>query len=127
MVLRRNIYKGVYLQRGSGIGSIISSIFRVLVPFLKTGAKAAIKSAPARKLFKAAKNTAVKTAGTMARDVLSGRSSKASAKLNLKKAQAGIENALDTAFDPTPLKRKRKPSSRAVVIRKPSRAIRPLI
>ena len=125
MVMRRNIYKGVYLQRGGGLGSIISSIFRVLVPFLKTGAVAAIKSAPAKNLFRAAKRTAVKTAGSMASDLLAGTSTNKSAKLNLKKAQAGIEKAFGTAF--VPEKRKHKPASRAVVIKKPGYTMRPLV
>ena len=44
MVLRRNLYKGVYLQRGGGIGAVVSSLFRLLVPFIKRGAGTALKS-----------------------------------------------------------------------------------
>ena len=97
MVLRRNIYRGVYHQRGNGVGAILSGLFRLLTPFITRGAKAALKSAPVKAALKSAKRSAVKTVGYAAKDILSGKSPKANAKLNLKEAQAGIERALLTS------------------------------
>ena len=97
MVLRRNIYRGVYHQRGNGVGAILSGLFRLLTPFIRRGAKAALKSAPVKAALKSAKRSAVKTVGYAAKDILSGKSPKANAKLNLKEAQAGIERALLTS------------------------------
>lgn len=99
MVLRRNIYKGVYLQRGRGIGAVLSGLFRVLVPFLKRGATAALKSAPVKKALKTAGSAAAITAGDFAADVLKGKNPKKKAGLNLQQAQKGIQKALEeTAF-----------------------------
>lgn len=94
MVARRNIYKGVYLQRGNGFGSVLSGLFRVLVPFLKRGAKTAIRSAPVQRALKSAKKSAIKAAGNAAGEVLAGRNPKERVKIDLKKAQEGIEKAL---------------------------------
>lgn len=102
MVVRRNLYKGVYLQRGGGFGTVVSTLFRVLVPWLKRGAGAALKSETVRRAvrgsLKAAKSSAVKAAGDATRDLLSGKNPKAGAKLNLSQAKQGIERALDRAL-----------------------------
>ena len=116
MVVRRNIYKGVYLQRGSGVGSILSLIFRSLVPWIKRGATALVKSKSVRWLAKSAGKTAAKSAASLAQDVLTGNSSKASAKNNLQNAKRGLQAALSKAMQPPPAKRKK------VIIQKPGRA-----
>ena len=108
MVLRRNIYRGVYHQRGNGVGAILSGLFRLLTPFIRRGAKAALKSAPVKAALKSAKRSAVKTVGYAAKDILSGKSPKANAKLNLKEAQAGIERALLTSSSSTRQKKRSK-------------------
>lgn len=94
MVLRRNIYRGVYHQRGNGIGSVLSGLFRLLTPFIKRGATAALKSAPVRKALKSVKKSALKTATTAASDIFAGKSPKANAKINLRQAQLNIEKAV---------------------------------
>ena len=116
MVMRRNIYKGVYLQRGSGVGSVLSLIFRSLVPWIKKGATALVRSKSVRKLAKSAGTTAAKSAASLARDVISGTSSKAGAKQNLQNAKRGLQMALSKAMQPTPPKKKK------VIIQKPGRA-----
>lgn len=94
MVARRNIYKGVYMQRGGGIGTAVSTIFRMLVPFLKRNAHTVLKSQPVKRAIRVAKRSAVKTAGQAAKDLLSGKNPKEGAKLNLREAQAKVEQAL---------------------------------
>ena len=100
MVLRRNIYKGIYLQRGSGFGAVLSGLFRFLVPFLKRGATTALKSAPVRRALSSAKKSAVSAAGNAAMDLVSGKNPIPQAKINLKTAKKDITKALLTS--PTP-------------------------
>ena len=106
MVLRRNLYKGVYLQRGGGIGAVISSLFRMLVPFIKKGAGTALKSQVVKRALrgslKAARKSAIRAAGDATGDILSGKNPKTKAKVNLQKARAGIEKALTTALSGRP-------------------------
>lgn len=126
MVMRRNLYKGVYLQKGAGIGAVLSSLFRVLVPFLKKGAKAAIKSAPVKRAFKSAKKAALVGATDIAKDVIGGRNPKTKAKLNLKAAQRGIERALEDPFEDVPRVKKKRRQNRVaksrVIVTKPGLA-----
>lgn len=106
MVVRRNIYKGVYLQRGSGIGSVLSLIFRALVPWVKRGASAIMKSKSVRQLAKKAGTTAIQSASKLATDVITGKSAKKSASVNLKQAKRGLQEALSKAIQP-PVKKKK--------------------
>lgn len=95
------------MQRGSGIGTIVSSIFRALVPWIRKGATALVKSAPAKRLAKRATKTALKAAGNFAGDVVSGKNVKNSAKVNIAQVQKGLEKALTKIADPPPKKQKR--------------------
>lgn len=103
------------MQRGSGIGVIISSIFRALVPWIKRGATTLLKSSSVRNLAKKAGKSALKSVGSMAASKLN----KALAgKIDLKRARKGIQSALTAAGlsegapKPTPpgepVKKKRK-------------------
>ena len=98
MVLRKSIYKGVYFQRGHGIGSILSGLFRLLVPFVKRGASAAIKSPHLKKVLQSAKKSALTAAGSVASDIIKGKSPKKSAKVSIQKAQVDIEKAVNRAI-----------------------------
>lgn len=82
------------MQRGSGIGVIISSIFRALVPWIKRGATTLLKSSSVRNLAKKAGKSALKSVGSMAASKLN----KALAgKVDLKRARKGIQSALAAA------------------------------
>lgn len=113
MVLRRNIYRGVYHQKGNGVGSILSGLFRLLTPFIKRGAKAALRSQPVRRALKSAKKSAIKTAASAATDLISGKNPKQNAQLNLKQAQLNIEKAL--TGPQSKIKKKNKPVKRKIV------------
>ena len=106
MVLRRNIYRGVYHQKGNGVGSILSGLFRLLTPFIKRGAKAALRSQPVQRALKTAKRSAIKTAATAASDLIAGQNPKKNARLNLQQATRNIEKAITSA--PQPQKKKKK-------------------
>lgn len=102
MVLRRNFYRGVYHQRGSGIGAVLSGLFRLLTPWIKRGAQAAIKSRPLKSALRAASKSALSTAATAASDIIAGKSPKANAKLNLQRAQKNITKAVTSALAERP-------------------------
>ena len=106
MVVRRNIYRGVYHQKGNGVGSILSGLFRLLTPFIKKGAKAALRSQPVKRALKSAKRSALKTAATAATDLIAGKNPKQNAKINLHQAQRDIEKAIINP--PQKLKRKNR-------------------
>ena len=73
------------VQRGRGIGSILSSIFRKIAPFAKTilniGRKAAATK-PVQEVLKSAKKEALKTGVQIADDALKGKNIKDSIKSN---------------------------------------------
>lgn len=115
MVLRRNIYRGVYHQRGNGVGSILSGLFRLLTPFIKRGAKAALRSQPVRRALKSAKKSAIKTAASAATDLISGKNPKQNAQLNLKQAQLNIEKALTGPSSGVKKKKLNKPVKRKII------------
>ena len=117
MVLRRNIYRGVYHQKGNGVGSILSGLFRLLTPFIKRGAKAALRSQPVRRALKTAKRSAIKTATSTASDLIAGKNPKKNAQLNLKQAQLNIEKAITGA--PPPKKKKKAPLFKKRIIASP--------
>ena len=117
MVLRRNIYRGVYHQKGNGVGSILSGLFRLLTPFIKRGAKAALRSQPVRRALKTAKRSAIKTATSAASDLIAGKNPKKNAQLNLKQAQLNIEKAITGA--PPPKKNKKVPLFKKRIIASP--------
>lgn len=117
MVLRRNIYRGVYHQKGNGVGSILSGLFRLLTPFIKRGAKAALRSQPVRRALKTAKRSAIKTATSAASDLIAGKNPKKNAQLNLKQAQLNIEKAITGA--PPPKKKKKAPLFKKRIIASP--------
>jgi hypothetical protein len=77
------------VQRGSGIGSIFSNIFKKLIPLgaklFNIGRKAA-KSTVGQHVIKAAKRTALQSGLDLANDVLDGKSLKSSLKSRLGEA-----------------------------------------
>ena len=115
MVLRRKIYRGVYHQRGNGVGSILSGLFRLLTPFIKRGAKATLPSQPVRRALKSAKKSAIKTATSAATDLISGKNPKQNAQLNLKQAQLNIEKVLTGPSSGVKKKKLNKPVKRKII------------
>lgn len=105
-----------YSQHGRGIGSILSSVFRKILPFAKTilgiGRKA-VNSKTGQSVIKSAKNEALKTGIQVADDALKGRNIGESIKRNAKSAGKNIANtALKEAEsllgNPPPSKIKKK-------------------
>lgn len=66
-------YKGVSLQRGSGLGGIFRSMFRMVLPLFKSGAKAVGKQA-------------LRTGVDIANDYIQGKDLKNASKQRMKEA-----------------------------------------
>ena len=88
-----NYHSGLRWQRGSGIGSLYSRIFRGLMPVARSGVKTigrVARSAPIRSAGKALKKEATKAAVETALEALEGQPVGRKAKQRLKSATRGI-------------------------------------
>ena len=88
-----NYHSGLYWQRGSGIGSLFSGIFRGLMPVAKSTIKTigrVAKSAPIKSVGKALKKEATRAAVETAIEALEGQPVGRKAKQRLKSATRGI-------------------------------------
>ena len=115
-----NYHSGLHWQRGSGIGSLFSGIFRGLMPVAKSTIKTigrVAKSAPIKSVGKALKKEATRAAVETAIEALEGQPVGRKAKQRLKSATRGILlNAARQADNNDDYRtqnsnRKRKPSS----------------
>lgn len=98
-------YQGLSLQRGYGIGGFFAKLFRGVLPFLKSGAKAVGKEA-------------LRTGTMVANDVLSGENFKTSLKTRTKEsgkklARKAVQKA-DEMIGRGRFKRKRKSPKRVI-------------
>ena len=88
-----NYHSGLRWQRGSGIGSLFSGIFRGLMPVARSAVKTigkVARSAPIRSAGKALKKEATKAAVETALEALEGQPVGRKAKQRLKTATRGI-------------------------------------
>ena len=88
-----NYHRGLHWQRGSGIGSLFSGIFRGLMPVAKSTIKTIgriAKSAPIKSVGKALKKEATRAAVETAIEALEGQPVGRKAKQRLKSATRGI-------------------------------------
>ena len=88
-----NYHSGLRWQRGSGIGSLFSGIFRSLMPVARSAVKTigkVARSAPIRSAGKAMKKEATKAAVETALEALEGQPVGRKAKQRLKSATRGI-------------------------------------
>lgn len=86
------------VQRGRGIGSILSSIFRKIAPFAKTIlniGKKAVATKPVQEVLRSAKSEALKTGVQIADDALQGKNIKESIRSN---AQSAAKSVAQTAI-----------------------------
>ena len=88
-----NYHSGLHRQRGSGIGSLFSGIFRGLMPVAKLTIKTigrVARSAPVKSVGKALKKEATKAAVETAIEALEGQPVGKKAKQRLKSTTRGI-------------------------------------
>jgi hypothetical protein len=90
-------YHGAQYQRGRGLGSLLGSLFKAVVPAMKTlgnlGRKA-LTSTVAKDLGKSAVNSAMKTGVDAAVDLLEGNDVKEGFKKNVKSARVDAAQIL---------------------------------
>lgn len=90
-------HAGPRVQRGRGLGSILSGLFRSFAPVAKLGlnlGRKLISNPLAQKVGSAAMEAAKKSAVNIAADALSGRSIKESAQKELRDAKEKIATTL---------------------------------
>jgi hypothetical protein len=90
-------HSGPRVQRGRGLGSILSGLFRSFAPVAKLGlnfGKKLISSPLAQKVGSAAMEAAKKSAVNIAADVMSGHNVKESAQRELRDAKEKIATTL---------------------------------
>lgn len=90
-------HSGPRVQRGRGLGSILSGLFRSFAPVAKIGlklGKSLVSSPLARKVGVTALEAAKKSAANIAADVLSGNNLKKSAQRELNDAKEKIATTL---------------------------------
>lgn len=100
-----NVHRGRYLQRGSGLGSLLAGLGRWLVPSLfrvgKTVAKSvvkgsvrAVKSKAGKQILAGVKKHGKKAVINAAANLLEGKSVKKGAEKNLKEASREVSDVL---------------------------------
>ena len=90
------VFRGSRMQRGYGIGSVLSGMLRAAVPFLRRGAQALGKQA-------------LRTGLDVGRDVLSGRKLKDSAR---QRTLQTVRNVVEKAGRRTTTRRQRRPAQK---------------
>ena len=115
-----NYHSGLRWQRGSGIGSLFSGIFRGLMPVARSAVKTigrVARSTPIRSAGRALKKEATKAAVETALEALEGQPVGRKAKQRLKSATRGIllnaarQADTDNEYQAQNLSRKRKTPS----------------
>ena len=89
------VFAGSRMQRGHGLGSIFSGLFKAATPLLKRGAKALGKQA-------------LSTGMELASDLIEGKNFKTAAKSRLKKAGSNLISEASTSIRRPPGKRVKK-------------------
>lgn len=91
-------YQDRYRHRGSGVGSIFSSLFSSVVPLFKTAAKIgmkAIRTPVGRALAKEAKRTAMQAGLNVVHDALQGKNVVHSTKNEMKRIKNNIPSSVE--------------------------------
>ena len=109
------VHTGQFLQRGKGLGSLFSSLFRTLLPILKVGAKAGVKvgkralqSKVVRSAAKELGKQALTSGVSVASDLIEGtKEGKENAALTVKKSRKRIADAMRQSQNPTSKKKRR--------------------
>lgn len=79
-----SVHRGPLIQRGRGIGTVLSRAFKYLVPLVSKGAKAIFSSPVTRELATTAKNEAVKAGVGAISDIIEGKDARPGLKSALK-------------------------------------------
>ena len=95
--------------RGSGFGSILSSLFKTIIPVVSKIGRSFISSDITKSALRGVKNAAIESGVSLATDVLRGEDIETSAKKNLEKARHTVADAVESS-----LKKRSYPSNKKV-------------
>lgn len=85
--------EGLYRQRGHGIGTLVGSLFKHIVPALATGVRSLARSSTAKRVGKAAAKAAINTGLSALKDASKGQSIKSGVKANFRTAKKRLAEA----------------------------------
>lgn len=89
------LHRGPYIQRGRGIGSSLTAMFKDVVPALKLIGEKVIQSPVTKEIVKAGKRAAI----DVATDVLRGKKLKSSISENVDTAKKAVSKSLVSALE----------------------------
>lgn len=91
-----NYHRGLYVQRGRGLGNIFSSIFRAVAPTLAGIGKSIIKSPITKNLLSTAKKSAVNAGLNLVSDTLAGENVGRSLKRSANRARVDFIDVIES-------------------------------
>ena len=93
------LHRGPYVQRGEGIGSTLTSMFKGVYPALQAMGQKLMNSSITQKVLKTAKRSAVDAGLNVAKDVLKGKKIGESLSENISAAKKAVTDSLVSALD----------------------------
>lgn len=92
------LHRGPHVQRGRGVGSTLSAMFKDVFPAAQIIGKKVLASPLTKKVLKTAKRSAVDAGLQIAKDVLHGKKLKESLNENVSSAKKSVKKSLLTAL-----------------------------
>jgi hypothetical protein len=114
----RHYHQGPFLQRGRGIGSVLSALFSNITPVLKGLGRRAVNSGLVRNLGNTLVDSAVKGGLNFATDALSGGNLKESATTNLAAAKRELAKTIKRS-----IRTRRRPAAKRPATAKRARNV----
>jgi hypothetical protein len=100
------LHRGPFIQRGRGIGSTLSAVFKDVVPAVKVMGQKVVDSPITQKVVKTAKRSALEAGLNVATDVLEGRDFEESLSQNVSTAKRAVKDSLKQALNEAKVSRK---------------------
>ena len=92
-------HRGPYIQRGRGIGGVLSSMFKSVVPALQVFGKNLLASPTTQDILKTAKQSTLQAGLNIAKDTLGGKNFGDSFKENVTTAKKAVTDSLMSALN----------------------------
>ena len=92
------LHRGPFIQRGRGIGSTLSAVFKDVVPVVKVMGQKIADSPITQQVVKTAKRSAREAGLNIATDVLEGRDFEESLSQNVSTAKRAVKDSLKQAL-----------------------------
>lgn len=118
------IHRGPFIQRGRGIGSLLGSLFRGIVPALKALGTSLLSSPVTKAIGNTAKDAAIETGIKMAADAIEGKNMKQSLDENLLKARKRVAESIRKSSEDKQINQKLLKKSKKVSVKSKKRVNR---